>query len=63
MAHKEINVSEDDNKLLMCVQRILALESVAVYGPIVDQLVATGLPMPSWAGFNPALVPNRAPYF
>ena len=48
-----------NNILLMCVHRILALVSVAVYGPIEDQLVVSGLPIPSWTGFNPALVPNR----
>ena len=47
----------------MCVQRILALVIVAVYGPIVDQLVVSGLLIPSWTGFNPALVPNRTPPF
>ena len=40
---------------------VTCLVNVAVYGPIVDQLVVTGLPIPSWTGFNPALVPNRAP--
>ena len=43
------------------VQRILALVSMDVYGPVVDQLVASSLPIPSWTGFNPALVPNRTP--
>ena len=41
------------NKLLMWVQRILALVSVAVYDLIVEQPVVTGLPIPPWTGFNP----------
>ena len=36
------------NKLLMCVHKeYLLLVSVAVYGPIVDQLVASGLQISS----------------